>query len=526
MTKNAPIRLLLIEDNPGDVRLIQEYLTPKGSTEIELLSKSRLSEALEHLKSHEVDIALMDLGLPDSVGLETLHTFRQAAPAIPVVVLTGLDDEEIAKEALRAGAQDYVTKGNHLDSMLPRAIRYAMERQQRESALMSNERALLQAQRLESLGVLAGGIAHDFNNLLTILMGNLELAKLRISEVSPALPHLKNIENVALRAADLSRQMLAYSGKGRFLIRDLSLNEILSEMLHLIEVTIPKTIRLNQTLLPDLPLVEGDVAQIQQVILNLVTNAVDAIGDKPGEIHIHTMRREMAAEDFTQLNLNLPVPEAGIYSCLLVTDTGCGMGAETLSKIFDPFFSTKAAGRGLGLSAMQGIVRSHRGAIKVYSELDRGTTFLVLLPASEEKMASSESPARSRSFAPGGKILVVDDEEEIRDSLTAMLQSIGFDVLVAEDGEEGLEQYRLHQKEIRVVLSDLSMPKMDGEMFFGKVREINPKVRVILSSGYNHASVIRRFLNMGLAGFLQKPYRLKDLVLAVQDALSDPERQD
>ncbi len=376
--------------------------------------------------------------------------------------------------------------------------------------------ALRQAQKLESLGVLAGGIAHDFNNLLSAILGNLNLAQIKLPVGSASEPYLKNMESTILRAADLTRQMLAYSGKGRFVVEPLDLSHMVEEITHLLSVSISKKVLLRYDLPPELPAIEADASQVQQVIMNLVTNASEAIGDKEGLITIVTGTRELdqKAMDFLFAGQEL---EPGRFVTLQVSDTGCGMSAETLARIFDPFFTTKAAGRGLGLSAMLGILRGHQAGIKIYSEPGKGSTFQVyfralgtVLPAAEKAL-----PAIPVSFQ--GKVLLVDDEPDLRASIADMLGHLGFEVVAVEDGQEALERFR--PGEFALVLMDLTMPRMDGKEAFRRMKELDPGVRVVLSSGYNEQEAIQQFLGRGLAGFIQKPYQLATLIAALERAL-------
>ena len=367
------------------------------------------------------------------------------------------------------------------------------------------------AQKLESLGVLAGGIAHDFNNLLMAILGHADLALQDLSPVSPVRENLREIEKASRRAAGLCQQMLAYSGRGKFVIQVVDLGEVVEEMTHMLEVSISKKVVMRFNFAPHLPPVEADVTQLRQVIMNLIVNASEAIGDKSGVIAISTGAMECDRAYLSETWLDEAQP-TGLYVYLEVADTGCGMDKATLSKIFDPFFTTKFTGRGLGLAAVLGIVRGHKGAIKVYSEPGRGTTFKILLPASRrpaKRLRSETSPAPS--WKGSGTVLLVDDEETIRALGKQMLERLGFSVLLAADGREGLQVFSERRDEIHCVLLDLTMPHMDGEEAFREMRRLRHDVRVILSSGYNEQEVSQRFVGKGLAGFIQKPYQLSVL---------------
>jgi len=361
-------------------------------------------------------------------------------------------------------------------------------------------------QRLESLGVLAGGIAHDFNNLLTVIMGNAALANKHTTENTEAKHFISNIESTSERAASLCKQMLAYSGKGKFIVKPVQLGELVEDMSQLLMVSIAKNIVMRFDLNKQIPAVDADVTQMQQIIMNLVINASEAIGERSGSIAIATgvVRADKAYLTSTFIDEDLP---EGLYVYLEVSDTGVGMDETTKKRLFDPFYTTKFTGRGLGMAAVLGIVRGHHGAIKVYSELGKGSTFKVLLPCSSEKsVAISHELAAMDGWRGGGTVLVVDDEETIREVISSMLNDIGFDVLTASDGLEGVEMYRTHEKNITAVILDMTMPRMGGEDAFTEMCRINPKVKVILSSGYNQQDATSRFAGKGLAGFLQKPY--------------------
>ena len=384
-----------------------------------------------------------------------------------------------------------------------------------------SELALLQSQKLESMGLLAGGIAHDFNNLLGAILGNLGLAQMEISPMAPARARLETIETLVVRASDLTRQMLAYSGRGKFQLKTVNLNDLVREMTHLIGISISKKAVLRYDLDPALPSIEADPAQLQQVVMNLVINASDAIGDRSGVITLGTHTLCLDGEDLARGYPGQSL-EPGAYLCLEVSDNGCGMTPETMKRIFDPFFTTKFTGRGLGLAAIQGIVRGHRGGIQVQSEPGRGTTFRLLLP-STALVPETQAPVESLTgYRGSGTVLVVDDEESIRAVAMATLGHIGFQALQAGDGMEALDLLRRHREDICLVLMDLTMPHMDGEEAYRAMRQEGFTVPVVLSSGFNELEAVHRFLGKGLAGFLQKPYRAADLVKLVREILDAP----
>jgi len=406
------------------------------------------------------------------------------------------------------------------------SFRDVTERRRAEESQLELERRLLHAQKLESLGVLAGGIAHDFNNLLMAILGNLELGLRDLSPVSPARPRIDAADQAARRAADLTRQMLAYSGRGKFLIGRVDLNELVEENVHLLRTSIPRTVTLNLHLDRALPVVEADAGQLQQVIMNLITNAAEAIGDNPGVVALSTGVRDCDGSYLGRSRLD-ETPPAGCYAYFEVTDSGCGMDQETQQRMFDPFFTTKFTGRGLGLPAVFGIVRGHGGAIMLDSAAGKGTTIRVLFPAAEAALGAvapaAGAPAGVAAEAPPGTgrgtILIVDDEEMVLQPCAAMVESMGFAVLTAVDGEQAVEVVRRHGAEIRAIILDLTMPKLDGVGALERILRIEPGAKVILSSGYDEAEATGRVAKEGLAGFIRKPYHLEQLQSTLERVL-------
>ena len=398
------------------------------------------------------------------------------------------------------------------------------ERVQAEEERHQLERQLHHSQKLESLGVLAGGIAHDFNNILTAVLGNAELALLSLSPSAPARENLLEISQASRRASALAHQMLAYSGRGSFVSEAIDLNALIKDMLDLLKSTISKKAHLDLDLKPGLPPLEGDPSQLSQVIMNLVINATEALEDKDGIIRIATGVRELSADYFHESYVDRELP-SGLYLTLDISDTGCGMDSETRARLFEPFFTTKFTGRGLGLSAVLGIVRGHRGALRVYGEPGKGSTFRILFPAAgaEEGALPPKATARTESWRGKGTVLLVDDEEAIRALGARMLVSLGFTVVTAADGREALEIYRAYRDEIVLVLLDHTMPHMDGEETLPELRLLDPQVRVVMSSGYAESDIALRFAGEGPAGFLQKPYTLAELREGLQAALEGGE---
>ena len=390
------------------------------------------------------------------------------------------------------------------------------ERRQNQEERERMQTQLLQVQKLESLGVLAGGIAHDFNNLLTAILGSASAALLSMPKESPARPDLDNVVLASRRAANLTRQLLAYSGKGHFEVRPIDLSVHVRELAGLLETTISKKVQLRLELTQDLPAISADIAQVQQIVMNLVINGAEAIGDQRGTVLV-TTGLQAIDEFYVQSLFASEGIEPGTYVFLEVHDTGIGMDEATKTRIFDPFFTTKFTGRGLGLAAVMGIVRGHKGAIKVYSSPGKGTTFKVFFPASDARAIGAVPEVLS--FRGEGLALVVDDDQGVREAASRLLEYFGFRVVQAVDGRHGVEVFREHAADVRVVLLDMTMPEMNGEETFREIRRIRGDVPVILSSGYNEIEATRRFTAKGLAGFLQKPFTPKELIQRLSLAL-------
>lgn len=386
------------------------------------------------------------------------------------------------------------------------------------------ERKLLHSQKLESLGILSGGIAHDFNNLLQAILGNLDLALKVIPEEAASRKNIFHAIKAGQHAARLTNMMLAYSGKGTFVVNRLNLSLLVQENAAMLSAAIPKTVILIQQLDHTLPTIMADAGQIQQVVMNLLTNASEAIGDESGSIIISTGVGEFDQETVNRSRLEEKMPP-GRYVWIETSDTGCGMDEQTLCKIFDPFFTTKFTGRGLGMSAVLGIIRAHKGAFLVESTPGAGTTIRVLFPVADlsevEHAVTSSATQESRESGDRhiGVILIVDDEQMIREVCEAMLAELGFETLTASSGEEAVGIFRELGENIGLVVLDQSMPHMDGFTTFQELRRIRPSVKVLLASGYSEQEVSERFTGMGPDGFIQKPFSLSGLADEVRRVL-------
>ncbi len=449
-----------------------------------------------------------ELGAESYLGTPLFDVDQQ-----PIGLLAVLDDQPMEDSAQK----------RYLLSIFASRAAAEMERKRFEDHHRNLQSQVLHAQKLESLGVLAGGIAHDFNNLLTGILGNADLATLLLRSGSPdrVAGHLEEIKTAALRSADLTNQMLAYAGRGRFAVNRLDLNQLVEEMISLLSVSISKKAQIHLDLGPQLPNFDGDATQIRQVVMNLVSNASDALDEKPGHIHVRSGVHEARRADLDDFYLAEQLPE-GPYLFLEVEDDGCGMTEETQNLLFDPFFSTKKSGRGLGLAALLGIVRAHYGAAKVKSLLGEGSVFTILLPPSRSTQAKLTESAQDATDAwrGSGRILLVDDEQVVRFIVERMLQRLGFEVVTAENGRQAIDMFRQQAGEIRAVVLDLMMPELDGLETLHELKVVEPGVKVLLASGFSRQALPTALEKEGLAGFLQKPLLFEQLKAKLQEILS------
>ncbi len=402
------------------------------------------------------------------------------------------------------------------------------ERRRAEEQRVELERKMLHAQKLESLGVLSGGIAHDLNNILMGVLGNANLALDTLSPESAARSSIQAIESSARLAADLASQMLAYSGKGQFVLKSINLNDFVTEMTHLLEASISKKATLHFDFSENLPLISGDATQVRQIIMNLITNASEALEEADGVVTvstgaIHCDRAYLeGANEVLRAGLEEPL-EPGRYTYIEVSDSGCGMSEKTIAKIFDPFYTTKFTGRGLGLSAVVGILRGHKAGIEVYSEPGKGTTFKLLFPSLSKDTQLPSGNLNDTEVRTGlgtGTILLVDDDEMVCDVGRQMLTKLGFDVITALSGSEAIEIFSKSADSIQCVLLDMTMPHLDGEQTFEALQKIKQDAHVILCSGYHAIDLSERFAGKGLAGFIHKPYTLNQLREGLQEILT------
>lgn len=445
------------------------------------------------------------------------ETERQRAalpPGTPLLVIGSWKSPEDAAELVDAGADDYLASPFEAPDLLLR-LRVLEARLQRHTP--GWERQLLEerlgdSQKIDTLTTLAGTLAHDFNNILAAILGNAELAMLDLSANEPTRYNLEQIDKASRRAADITRQMLAYSGRSGSGLRPLNLSDLVEEMAELLRTTISKRCTIHYHFERPLPNIVGDPGQLRQVVMNLLINASEATQGKNGEIHVRTGLEQHGEETWTTLEIE---------------DNGAGMTPETRERIFDPFFTTKRTGRGLGLAAVQGIVRAHKGEISVDSTPGKGTIFRILLPVCPESVGLITGPGLEMPDWHGtGSILLIDDEDAVREAARRMLKKAGFEVLEAASGDEGAEMFCRHAASLNAVILDLNMPGLDGFEVYEVIREVRPDMRVIVWSGVDEAAAREKLAKFGTPVILEKPTSARELAVTLKRVLSpEPEPQ-
>jgi two-component system, cell cycle sensor histidine kinase and response regulator CckA len=515
--EESSIRILLIEDNPGDARLVKEMLAEGDPGSFHLSQAERLSEGLRRLKEEDFQVVLLDLSLPDAQGLDTVSRVCAQAPHVPALVLTGLDDETLAIRAVQEGAQDYLVKGQMDHHLLKKSIRYGIERKRAEEGMRILEEQLRQLQKMEAIGQLAGGVAHDFNNLLTIIRGYIELSLSGLKEGDPLKGNLDEAFQAAERAANLTRQLLAFSRRQMMEMKLLDLNLLLSDLQKMLCRIIGEDIELVTFLEKDLGGIKADPGQIEQVILNLAINSRDAM-KQGGKLTIETANVELD-EKYARNHISV---KPGRYVLLAVTDTGIGMTVEVKKQVFEPFFTTKEQGRGtgLGLAMAYGIVKQSGGNIWAYSEPGQGTTFKVYLPRVNESLDELRESRPEEKLSGGTEtILVVEDEEALRKFSALVLRKQGYRVLESPHGNDAFHACRQYREPIHVLLTDVVMPGMSGPELAERLVAIHPETKVLYMSGYADNAIVRHGILDKKTDFLQKPFTMERLTTKVREVL-------
>jgi PAS domain S-box-containing protein len=402
--------------------------------------------------------------------------------------------------------------------ILEGSIHDISERRRAEEEKLLLEKQLHQAQKLESLGVLAGGIAHDFNNILAVIMCYSSLGQ---QQPEKAAEFMSEIEKAAERAAGLCRQMLAYAGKTQFVESHVDMTLLLDEMLNMLKSTIPQNVTIKPYLTGDMPQIKADASQIRQIVMNLIINASEAIGEEQGDIRVALTKSTIGAEQTEKDHIGKAIAP-GAYLCLEVTDTGCGMDDETKQRIFEPFYTTKFPGRGLGMSAVLGVITSHKGALQLSSQPGQGTTFKVYLPVQTgEKGLEPLQRTIPSEWRGSGTILLVEDEPQLTAVGKTLLETLGFSVIEASNGIEAIEKYRKYAAEITLVVTDIGMPLMGGYELIAELKKLDPALPVIVSSGFGDKAVTSKLSPEDVAGLISKPYRLDQLREVLKSAVEN-----
>jgi two-component system cell cycle sensor histidine kinase/response regulator CckA len=516
---SAPITrlLLVVEDNPGDARLLREMVTGHDALNTEFTHVESMSAAEAHLSERAVDVILLDLGLPDAQGLDAVRRAHTAAPRVPLVVLTAKDDELLAAQSLREGAQDYLVKGQIDTRGLLRVLRYAIERKSTEEARKSSENELLQAQKLESVGRLAGGIAHDFNNMLFAIQGNAELLAQDLGSADPArlapdelLISVNAISDAAKRAATLTAQLLAFSRRQIVATEVLDINAIVTAISPMVRQLVGTSTQLILKLDPATGHMRADAGQIDQIVVNLVINARDAMPDG-GTVTIETGNTSF--DDFHAPGHADGAP--GPYVFLAITDDGIGMDHETRDHIFEPFFTTKNVGNGtgLGLATAYGVVHQAGGRIFVYSEPGKGSVFKLYFPRVDAPV-ERRSTVRLAPAVGVGTVLIVEDDPAIRDMTAKLLKRAGYDVLTVANGSEAIARAK-DAGPIDVLVTDVVMPAMSGIELAELMMDRYPLIGVVLLSGYIAETLHLERATARGATFVAKPVSSTQLLESV-----------
>jgi two-component system cell cycle sensor histidine kinase/response regulator CckA len=522
-----PLRILHLEDNHLDAELVAAALESAGLKCS--ITRVDTEQAFKTILGHGgIDIILADYSLPSFDGLSALKLAHEKCPDIPYIFVSGQMGEDIAVESLKLGATDYILK-NNLSRLVPsvrRALNEAHDRRERKRAeekTTAAEKALWESearmQKLESLRALAGGIAHDLNNLMVAVDANAGLALKALPPDSPARDLIEGIEKAVAKVSTFSKQIMSFTGKFEAIKEPVDLNEMVEDTSHFLLASISKDASLEFHLSDGLPTIMADPQNIQQVVMNLILNASDALEKSKGRIEVCTGKLHAERPYLDSLHLGKDLAE-GEYLFIEVSDTGCGMDEETKGRVFDPFYTTKFTGRGLGLSAVFGIVKGHGGAIGLKSGRGRGTTFKVLFPIQGEPLAAGvEKQEPADVWSGRGTILVVDDDESVRMLTRKVLETAGYSVLTAPDGRQGIEAVSQNGESISLVLIDLIMPQMRGDEAAKEMRNLKDGIKILFLSGYNDLQVSGVHGGPDKGEIMMKPYKVTKLLEKIQEVL-------
>jgi two-component system, cell cycle sensor histidine kinase and response regulator CckA len=510
------LRILHIEDSEADSLLVQQRLLREGlDCQVDRVeTRDQFEQALRHTP---FDLILADCKLPRFSGLEALTLAKSMHPHIPFVFVSGTIGEEAAIESLRNGATDYVLK-DRLSRLVPAVMRALTDTKNRAN-YEQMEKQLREAQRLEAIGTLAGGVAHDFNNLLTIISGNISLLRMASDQPTRVLAVAETVDRAVQRGSELVRGLLVFARQGQTRLTLTDIAKQLHDTVGMLQATLPENITISQQYPPNLPEILADPAQIERIFINLLTNARDAMPDG-GAITITV--DAVLAGPFP----DRPKEVAKEYLKIEVTDTGIGMEESVRQHIFEPFFTTKPSGKGtgLGLPVVYGLMQNHKGFVDVNSEPGAGTTFTLFfpVPSPEERGVVEESERLPISSSGSETILVVEDESDVAKFLETLFGLSGYKVLIAKESQEALDLFAERREEIKLVFSDVDLAKVDGFALCTRLKELQPDLKVILTSGHIDRSIEQRQKQYGIDAFVPKPYNPQELVRRVRAALDRP----